>query len=130
MIGNSLLVFMDTEFTGLHKNTTLISIGCSVSEDVEFYAEFSDYDESQVTPWIRENVLSHLDYNRHICYRSSDNFGLNVHCCGDRTFIRNHCINCLTLLKEHYHVDAIEVVSDVCHYERVLLIHLMRQEKL
>ena len=40
-------IFFDTEFTGLHKNTTLISIGCIDEAGRTFYAEFIDYDRSQ-----------------------------------------------------------------------------------
>lgn len=53
-------LFFDTEFTGLHKNTTLISIGIVSECGKTFYAELNDYDESQVDDWIRENVLKHL----------------------------------------------------------------------
>lgn len=53
-------IFFDTEFTGLHKNTTLISLGF-VSEDGRyFYAEFTDYDKSQVDSWIKENVIDNF----------------------------------------------------------------------
>lgn len=50
-------VFFDTEFTGLHKNTTLISLGCVDENGRTFYAEFTDYDKSQVDDWINENVI-------------------------------------------------------------------------
>lgn len=57
-------LFFDTEFTGLHKNTTLISIGI-VSEDRRtFYCELNDYNESQVNDWIRENVIANLRFKR------------------------------------------------------------------
>lgn len=56
-------MFYDAEFTCLHKNTTPISIGLvSGSGGSSFYAEFTDYDESQVTDWIRENVINHLRF--------------------------------------------------------------------
>lgn len=41
-------IFFDTEFTGLHQATTLISIGCVAEDDREFYAEFTDYDRDQI----------------------------------------------------------------------------------
>jgi len=41
-------IFFDTEFTGLHQNTTLISIGLVTEQEHSFYAEFDDYDKSQV----------------------------------------------------------------------------------
>lgn len=53
-------VFFDTEFTGLHKNTTLISIGLVAEDSRTFYAELNDYDESQVDDWIRDNVIKNL----------------------------------------------------------------------
>lgn len=53
-------VFFDTEFTGLHKDTTLISIGCVDDHNREFYAEFTDYDKSQCDEWINKNVISNL----------------------------------------------------------------------
>ena len=53
-------IFFDTEFTGLHQSTTLISIGCVSEDNQKFYAEFNDYDQSQVDDWIKENVLSNL----------------------------------------------------------------------
>ncbi len=53
-------VFFDTEFTGLHKATTLISIGLVAETGETFYAELTDYDRSQVNDWIKENVISKL----------------------------------------------------------------------
>jgi hypothetical protein len=53
-------VFFDTEFTGLHQGTTLVSIGLIAETGETFYAELTDYDESQVDNWIRENVISKL----------------------------------------------------------------------
>ena len=53
-------VYLDTEFTGLHQNTTLISIGLVDENGRSFYAEFDDYDESQCDDWIIENVLGNL----------------------------------------------------------------------
>lgn len=53
-------IFFDTEFTGLHKQTTLISIGLVSETDKTFYAEFDDYDKNQVTDWLKENVIPNL----------------------------------------------------------------------
>lgn len=50
-------VFFDTEFTGLHKDTTLISIGLVADDGNTFYAEFADYDKSQLNDWLQENVI-------------------------------------------------------------------------
>ena len=55
-------VFFDTEFTGLHQDTTLISLGMVAEDGREFYAEFTDYDQGRVNDWIRENVIAHLQW--------------------------------------------------------------------
>jgi len=53
-------VFFDTEFTGLHKNTTLMSIGLVDMDGRTFYAELSDYDQYQVDSWLAENVVANF----------------------------------------------------------------------
>ena len=53
-------VFFDTEFTGLHQKTTLISIGLIAESGESFYAEFTDYDKSQIDEWLQKNVLDNL----------------------------------------------------------------------
>jgi hypothetical protein len=49
-------IFFDTEFTGLHQNTTLISIGLISECGKEFYAELTDYDVTQIDDWLKQNV--------------------------------------------------------------------------
>jgi mannitol-1-phosphate/altronate dehydrogenase len=49
-------IFFDTEFTGLHKNTTLISIGLVAGDGTTFYGEIENYDKTQVDEWIQKNV--------------------------------------------------------------------------
>lgn len=60
-----MLIFLDTEFTSLVPNTTLISIGLVSSDGKKFYGEFLDYNEDLCTDWIRKNVLDNcaFDYN-------------------------------------------------------------------
>lgn len=53
-------IFFDTEFTGLHKNTTLISIGLVDEDGREFYAELNDYGKDQLDPWLSENIIDKL----------------------------------------------------------------------
>lgn len=53
-------IFFDTEFTGLHKDTTLISIGLISENGDTFYAEFNDYDKTQIDEWLKENVINNL----------------------------------------------------------------------
>lgn len=53
-------VFFDTEFTGLHHNTTLMSIGMVAEDGRTFYAELTDYDKSQLDDWLEKNVVSNF----------------------------------------------------------------------
>jgi hypothetical protein len=54
-------IFFDTEFTGLHQATTLISIGLLAETGETFYAELTDFDKAQIDPWLQENVIGHLE---------------------------------------------------------------------
>ena len=56
-------IFIDTEFTGLHQNTSLISIGIVTEDNRYFYAELNDYDKSQIDEWLYNNIIKNLSYN-------------------------------------------------------------------
>ena len=53
-------LFFDTEFTGLHQKTTLISIGIISDCGKTFYAELTDYDKEQINDWLEQNVIVNL----------------------------------------------------------------------
>lgn len=53
-------IFFDTEFTGLHQKTTIVSIGLVTEYGASFYGEFTDYDKSQVDEWLSDNVIKNL----------------------------------------------------------------------
>ena len=59
-VSKSTKVFFDCEFTGLHKNTTLVSIGLISEHGQTFYAELNDYDKSQLDDWLKSNVIKNL----------------------------------------------------------------------
>lgn len=59
-------LFVDTEFTGLHMRTTLVSLGIVSDCGATFYAEFTDYDKKQVDNWIQTNVIDNLLFTKHI----------------------------------------------------------------
>lgn len=56
-------IFFDEEFTGLHKGTTLISIGLISETGKTFYAEFNDYAKDQIDEWLQKNVIDNLKFN-------------------------------------------------------------------
>lgn len=53
-------LYFDMEFTGLHKNSTVISIGIVSDTNEMFYAELTDYDVTQCNSWIEKNVIANL----------------------------------------------------------------------
>ena len=53
-------IFFDTEFTGLQKDTDLISIGLISENNDVFYAEITDYDQQKLNPWLFANVIKNL----------------------------------------------------------------------
>lgn len=56
--------FFDTEFTGLHQRTTLISIGAVNEDGDSFYAELNDYNQQQVDEWIHDHVILNLKFSK------------------------------------------------------------------
>ena len=58
-------IFFDTEFTGLHQYTTLISMGLITDTGETFYCEFDDYDKSQIDDWLEKNVIAKLKHDTH-----------------------------------------------------------------
>lgn len=112
-------VFFDTEFTGLHKDTTLISIGLVAENGKQFYAEFTDFDESQCNDWIEENVLKNLILSGNDILAeelASDNDVTVV--LGNKKDVR------FELSKWFNQFSEVQPISDVCHYDMVLLIDL------
>lgn len=108
------LIFFDTEFTGLHKNTTLISIGITSEDGEKFYGILTDYDKSQVDDWIKKNVIRNIE----IDYKYDELISIK----GTRSVVGKHLNE---WIKDHFGEGEIQFVSDVCHYDFVLLIDLL-----
>lgn len=64
-------LYFDTEFTGLHARTTLISIGIEAENGVTFYAELRDYDPMQIDDWLRRNVINKLEFEQPYLQKTS-----------------------------------------------------------
>ena len=91
-------VFFDTEFTGLHAKTTLMSIGVVDENGRTFYAELDDYDKTQVDDWLENNVV--------------ENFT------GENTMNMKQLKSALTEWLAVY--DSVEIWSDCLAYDWVL----------
>lgn len=158
-------LFFDAEFTGLRKDTTLISLGIVSEDGKKFYAEFTDYNRSQCDDWILENVIRSLDscnesrnklmfeadaqefyrvnknsaipYNRPVeHYIITDDkrylsekimsvYHFNTDENGYMFAFGDKHWNALALNNWLSQFDTIQFVSDVCHYDFVLLIDLL-----
>ena len=105
-------VFFDTEFTGLHKNTSLISIGLISECGKEFYAEFNDYDRAQIDLWLRDNVIQNLLYNGRDSFTQGDTLN---------KFIKSDTNEIKKALEEWFsQFEAVKMVSDCLAYDWVL----------
>ena len=113
-------IYFDTEFTGLHKSTTLISIGLIDENGRTFYAELTDYDKSQVDYWIMENVIEHL-----ISSKSKNKFVYGASVFGEKTIVIGDKFKVKEELEHWLSVyDEVQLISDVCHYDMVLFIDI------
>lgn len=107
-------IFFDTEFTGLHQKTTLISIGFVSECGKTFYAELFDYDKSQVDGWIMENVINNLTmFDTGACMEFIGDVN-NKKMIGDTLFVKERLQNWLEQFGE------VEMWSDCLAYDWVL----------
>lgn len=114
-------IYFDTEFTGLHKNAELISIGLVDADGKTFYAEISDVDfENSIKDsdkkWVKENILDKLTMPKFNC--TGDHWELvgTKHDVG---------LQLNLWLAERYKEHIIQFVADVSHFDFVLLIDLI-----
>lgn len=111
-------VFFDCEFTGLRQNTTLISIGLVTENNKTFYAEFTDYDESQVDDWLRHTVIDKLRLQ-------SFNIDTDYHPYGDSVVIAGTRKDVGYALDHWLHrFEFVEIWSDCLAYDWILLCEL------
>ena len=107
-------IFFDTEFTGLHKDTTLISIAMVSECGKEFYAELDDYNMSQVDEWIQKNVIDNLWIWQH----EYDIPEFSNYYIGDKETIAKELTEWLSQF------DSVEMWSDCLSYDWVLFCDL------
>ena len=112
-------LFFDTEFTGLKKNTTLVSIGIVAENGKKFYAEFTDYDAKQVDKWVKENVIDNLllDGMGDGVSETDENPSC-VLVRGNKEYVKDELVEWISQF------DSVQFISDVCHYDFVLLIDI------
>ena len=110
------LLFLDCEFTGLTKDTDLISLCLYQDEDSFFYAEFNDYDVQKISPWHEQHVLNRLYYHSNTEIMSSA--GNVIKMKGSRDKITSELTKWLSLF------SSIQIWGDVPAYDWVLFCDL------
>ncbi|MCS6935910.1 MAG: 3'-5' exoribonuclease [Chitinophagales bacterium] len=110
------ILFLDTEFTGLHQHASLISLALYENEESFFYAEFNDYDESLLNPWLIENVVPKLEFRAEKSIVTQQ--GNRVHMKGSKSDVAN----AITAWIKQYKLA--EIWADVLAYDWVLFCEL------
>lgn len=124
-------LFFDFEFTGLHTGTTPISLGIVAENFGFFYAEFTDYDETQIErekdggEFIKTNVLYNLILEKqnlkendfYEYYKGNDLFAMKVR--GNKSFIAEKLKKWLFSFN-----TQLEMWGDCLHYDWVLFLDL------
>jgi len=111
-------LYFDTEFTGLHQKTSLISIGIISECGKTFYAELYDYDGNYVDDWINDNVISKLHLkNKDLLIKENK--------LDDGSFTKTEILTNMKGLKTHLtnwlkQFDEVEIWSDCLAYDWVL----------
>lgn len=124
-------LFFDFEFTGLHAGTTPISLGIVAENFGFFYAEFTDYDETQIErekdggEFIKTNVLYNLILEKqnlkendfYEYYKGNDLFAMKVR--GNKSFIAEKLKKWLFSFN-----TQLKMWGDCLHYDWVLFLDL------
>lgn len=116
-----MMCFLDMEFTGLHQGTTPISLAIVTDTGDIFYAEFIDYDKTQINQWLNDNVMNNLIYdNYETLFEYDDNDGSNDIAIKD---ITHEISKALKKWLEGYN-RPIQFVCDVGYYDFMLFANL------
>lgn len=115
-------LYFDTEFTGLKKNTNLISVGIVAETGDKFYAENIDILSEviiYIDPWIKKNVIDRtiMGGDRELESSLLDDSTIT-------TVIRGMSDIKNQLSKWLRQFSDVQFISDVCHYDFVLLIDI------
>ena len=110
-------IFMDLEFTGLHQCTSLVSLALVTINGISFYAEFTNYDQSQIDNWLQEHVIDNL----YLFPKQTEGYEINNH----NTTVKGTKEYVLSYLQKWLkQFSKIEIWSDCLAYDWVLFCEL------
>jgi hypothetical protein len=111
---------MDSEFTGLHQKTSLISIGLIAENNRTFYAEFNDYDKTQIDEWLKINIIDNLKFNKlKVKLQSVESKRKDIAIKNSKSEIKQNLITWFNTFEE-----PLEIWSDCLAYDWVLFCEL------
>jgi hypothetical protein len=118
-------IFFDTEFTGLHQQSTMISLALVAETGEEFYAEFTDYAISQTNEWINKHVVQQLFLNENNCCTTFNKYYIK----SDKNTIKQAIETWLQqfgVVKDDKNniIPNIQIWADVPHWDWVLFCEL------
>jgi len=133
-------LYWDMEFTGLHQKTTLISLGIVSDCGKSFYAEFLDFDKSQIDMWLQLNVIDNLrltdkigksnsSWENWISNKKNYNNALEMALDKNADMSNFECIGLTPMIKDRLEkwlaqFERIEMISDVLAYDWVLFCNI------
>ena len=107
-------IFLDTEFTGLHQHTTLLSLALVADNGCLFYAELTDFDQRQLTYWHHQHVMPSLFLREE-----------GSHTIDNCTFVKGNQATVTQALRWWISAfEEVEVWADVLMYDWVLFCEL------
>lgn len=131
MSDNNIAIYYDAEFTGLHRNSTFISIGMVSESGSKFYAEFTDYDRTQLNEWLEDNVIKNLTLEKlangedsFVRKLQNDDSCYSIKVRGDRVLIKKELYDWLyNEYSKSY--NQLRIFTDCYAYDWMLLIDLL-----
>jgi hypothetical protein len=133
-------IYHDSEFTGLHRNSTYISLAFISESGNYFYAEFTDYDKNQVNDWIQKEVIGHLihshgnieDFSYLLKSLASNNHSgvkqYNIEMVGTREDIKKELHHWLETEAEILDTDQVQIYTDCYAYDWILFVDLLSKD--
>ena len=125
-----MLVFIDTEFTDLKSNAQLISLGAITEYGDKFYAEIADYDKTLCSTFVKDTVIPNLLLGEKP-YLGLDDSRLtsknDIVVKRPLLSVGKTFVTWLLKSKDMCADTSITFVSDVCHYDGVLVMDLIQK---
>ncbi|MDD4970710.1 MAG: 3'-5' exoribonuclease [Paludibacter sp.] len=120
-------IFMDTEFTGLRPDTTLVSIALVTDHPYEntFYAELTDYNRDHINDYLQKNVIDKLTLKESFDKSRDYHPDLwDVKLRGTKDDVRPAIIQWISELVKRDH-EKVKIWSDVLTYDWYLFLDLI-----